>query len=149
MTQDAPCPIFFKTHCPNLKKGCKFHHRAPICPQGRACGSQHCDLRHPPICHLYAKGWCGFIDIQNIPRKYKFCSYFHNQNVPQIPPTPAVNPQRDGDLNNLSPTRHDIRREAEVETVLLVQRGGSSTQENLAPTLSHTSLPCNPLVTLT
>ena len=146
MTEDAPsapCPIFFKTHCPNMKKGCQFHHQTEICPQGRACGSKDC---HPPKCLLYAKGWCGFIDIQNIPRRYKVCSYFHNGNVPQIPPISTENAQKVGDLKK-SATSQDIRKEEEgeevVETVLLVQRGGASTQENLAP-LPVTHLPPQP-----
>lgn len=123
MTEDAPnapCPIFFKTHCPDIKKGCKYHHNTQICPQGRACEVQDCQLRHPPQCLLYAKGWCGFIDSQNIPRRYKFCSYYHNGNVPQIPPSSTLSPQREGDINN-GVTKQNTRREEGVENVLLVQ----------------------------
>ena len=123
MTEDAPnapCPIFFKTHCPDIKKGCKYHHNTQVCPQGRACEVQDCQLRHPPQCLLYAKGWCGFIDSQNIPRRYKFCSYFHNGNVPQIPPISTLSPQREGDINN-GVTKQNTRSEEGVENVLLVQ----------------------------
>ena len=123
MTEDAPnapCPIFFKTHCPNMKKGCQFHHQTEICAQGRACEVQDCQLRHPPQCLLYARGWCGFIDSQKIPRRYRSCSYFHNGNVPQIPPTSTLSPQREGDINN-GVTKQNTRREEGVENVLLVQ----------------------------
>ena len=123
MTEDAPnapCPIFFKTHCPDIKKGCKYHHNTQICPQGRACEVQDCQLRHPPQCLLYAKGWCGFIDSQNIPRRFKVCSYYHNGNVPQIPPSSTLSPQREGDINN-GVTKQNTRREEGVENVLLVQ----------------------------
>ena len=115
-----PCPIFFRTHCPDIKRGCKYHHNTQICPQGRACEVQDCQLRHPPQCLLYAKGWCGFIDSQKIPRRYKFCSYFHNGNVPQIPPISTLSPQREGDINN-GVTKQNTRREEGVENVLLVQ----------------------------
>ena len=123
MTEDAPnapCPIFFKTHCPNMKKGCQFHHQTEICAQGRACEVQDCQLRHPPQCLLYARGWCGFIDSQKIPRRYRSCSYFHNGNVPQIPPISTLSPQREGDINN-DVTKQNTRREEGVENVLLVQ----------------------------
>ena len=115
-----PCPIFFRTHCPDIKRGCKYHHNTQICPQGRACEVQDCQLRHPPQCLLYAKGWCGFIDSQNIPRRYKFCSYYHNGNVPQIPPISTLSPQREGDINN-GVTKQNTRSEEGVENVLLVQ----------------------------
>ena len=85
----------------------------------RACESQSCDRRNPPDCQLFAKGWCGFLDKEGVPKRYKSCSCFHPQNIPQIPPTSVVNSQ--------SATEHDARRETEVEIVLLVQRGGSAT----------------------
>ena len=85
----------------------------------RACESQSCDWRNPPDFQLFAKGWCGFLDKEGVPKRYKSCSCFHPQNIPQIPPTSVVNSQ--------SATEHDTRRETEVETVLLLQRGGSST----------------------
>ena len=91
MEQNSPCPLFAKTHCPDMKKICQFHHNTQTCSQGRACESQSCDLHHPPDCQLFAQGWCGYLDKEALPRRYKSCSYFHPQNIPQIPPTSVVN----------------------------------------------------------
>ena len=33
MQQNSPCPLFAKTHCPGLKKGCQFHHKTQTCSQ--------------------------------------------------------------------------------------------------------------------
>ena len=118
-------PNFFQNPLSPPEKGLPFHHRTQTCPQGRACVSQSCGLRHPPECHLFAQGWCGYTDTQGIPRRYNFCSFFHPQNVSQIPPTSAVNPQR-GDSHDLNATENDGRRETQVETVLLLQRGSST-----------------------
>ena len=82
-----PCPLFFRTHCPHIKRGCKFHHNTPICSQGSACGTQTCTPRHPLNCQLFLQGWCGFISKTGVPKRYKYCSYFHPLNVKQIPPS--------------------------------------------------------------
>ena len=87
-----PCPLFFRTHCPHIKRGCKFHHNTQMCSQGGACGTKTCALRHPPNCQLFLQGWCGFITEQGVPKRYKHCSYFHPPNVKQIPPSPIQNP---------------------------------------------------------
>ena len=84
-----PCPLFFRTHCPNINRGCKFHHNTQICLQGDACGTKTCALRHPPNCQLFLLGWCGFIIKQGIPKRYKQCSYFHPPDVKQVPPSPS------------------------------------------------------------
>ena len=76
-----PCPLFFRTHCPDIKRGCKFHHNIQMCLQGGACGDKTCALRHPPNCQLFLQGWCGFISKQGIPKRYKHCSYFNPPNV--------------------------------------------------------------------
>ena len=86
-----PCPLFSRTHCPDIKRRCKFHHNTPKCSQGSACGTQTCALRHPPNCQLFLQGWCGFISKQGVPKRYKHCSYFHPPNVKQIPPSPLQN----------------------------------------------------------
>ena len=44
----------------------------------------------------------------------------------QVPPLFAVNPQRGDNSNNLKATEHAVMREAQVETVLQVQRGSST-----------------------
>ena len=87
-----PCPLFLRTHCPHIKRGCKFHHNTQMCSQGGACGTKTCALRHPPNCQLFLQGWCGFISKQGVPKRYKHCSYFHPPNVKQIPPSPIQNP---------------------------------------------------------
>ena len=86
-----PCPLFFRTHCPDIKKGCKYHHRTQMCSQGGACIIKTCLLRHPPNCQLFLQGWCGFITKQGIPKRYRHCSYFHPPNVTQIAPSPPQN----------------------------------------------------------
>ena len=86
-----PCPIFFRTHCPDIKKGCKYHHNTQMCSQGGACIIKTCLLRHPPNCQLFLQGWCGFITKQGIPKRYRHCSYFHPPNVTQIAPSPPQN----------------------------------------------------------
>ena len=27
----VPCPLFARTYCPNIKRGCQFHHNTPTC----------------------------------------------------------------------------------------------------------------------
>ena len=88
-----PCPLFFRIHCPHIKRGCKFHHNTQMCSQGGACGTKTCALRHPPNCQLFLQGWCGFITEQGVPKRYKHCSYFHPPNVKQIPPSPIQKQQ--------------------------------------------------------
>ena len=44
----------------------------------------------------------------------------------QVPPLFAVNPQRGDNSNNLKATEHAVMREAQVVTVLQVQRGSST-----------------------
>ena len=83
-----PCPMFFRTHCPDIKRGCKYHHNTLMCSQGGACINKTCVLRHPPNCQLFLQGWCGFITKQGIPKRYRHCSYFHPPNVKEIPPSP-------------------------------------------------------------
>ena len=130
--KSLPCPLFFRTHCPNIKQGCKFHHNTQMCSQGGACGTKTCALRHPPNCQLFLQGWCGFISKQGIPKRYKHCSYFHPPNVKQIPPVTGKNNQ-----NTKSPAHvpqvppasvvgsqnDDARRETGEEAALLVQGG--------------------------
>ena len=89
-----------------------------------------CDLCHPPDCQIYLQGWCGYLDKQGVPKRYKSCSYFHPTNIPQIPPTSVVNSQ--------SATEHDARRETPCRTVLLVQGGGSSTLATRPPRFQPT-----------
>ena len=98
----APCPLFATTHCPNIKRGCHFHHNTPTYSQGRACGTRTCQLRHPPDCQLFLQGWCGYVSKEGVPKRYKFCSYFHPAHISQIPPTSVVKSQN---------ARHDARRE--------------------------------------
>ena len=113
----APCPLFATTHCPNIKRGCHFHHNTPTYSQGRACGTRTCQLRHPPDCQLFLQGWCGYVSKEGVPKRYKFCSYFHPAHISQIPPTSVVKSQN---------ARDDARRETREEAALLVQ-GGEST----------------------
>ena len=87
----APCPLFATTHCPNIKRGCQFHHNTPICPQGRACQTRRtCQRRHPANCQLFLKGWCGFLDEEGVPKRYKNCSYFHPLDIKQVPPSSVM-----------------------------------------------------------
>ena len=119
MQPSDPCHFFAKTHCPDIKRGCQFHHNTQTCSQGRACGSRPCELRHPPDCQRFLQGWCGYVDDkEGVPKRYKFCSFFHPKNISQIPPNSAVNSQ--------SATKHDARKETKVETALLVQGRGST-----------------------
>ena len=82
-----PCPLFFRTHCPNIRRGCTFHHNTETCSQGDACARKSCALRHPPKCELYLQGWCGWVTKEGIPKRYKHCSFFHPPEVNQVPPS--------------------------------------------------------------
>jgi len=82
-----PCPLFLRTHCPNIRRGCTYHHSTKTCSQGDACAQKSCELRHPPKCELYLQGWCGWVTKEGIPKRYKYCSYFHSPEVNQVPPS--------------------------------------------------------------
>ena len=84
-------PLFSRTHCPDIKRGCKFHHNTPICSQGGCLW--YPDMWSTSLSKLSAfpQGWCGFISKTGVPKRYKYCSYFHPLNVKQIPPSPLQN----------------------------------------------------------
>ena len=136
-----PCPIFFRTHCPDIKKGCEYHHNIQICSQGSACIITTCVLRHPPDCQLFLRGWCGFITKRGIPKKYQHCSYFHPPNVPQIAPSPPENNQNVPQIPPVSIVKFqndDAKKVTRKEAVLLVQGEPTSLQPPQLPGDSKT-----------
>ena len=136
-----PCPIFFRTHCPDIKRGCKYHHDTKMCPQGGACVTETCALRHPPNCQLFLQGWCGFVTKQGIPKRYRLCSYFHPPNVPQIAPSPPENNQNVPQILPVSIVKSqndDARKVTRKEAVLVVQGEPTSLQPPQLPGDSKT-----------
>ena len=143
-----PCPLFFRTHCPDIKRGCKYHHNTQMCSQGGACITKTCVLRHPPNCQLFLQGWCGFITKQGIPKRYRHCSYFHPPNVPQIAPSSPQNSVKlitaSNPLTTTPPAsivksqNDDARKVTRKEAVLVVQGEPTSLQPPQLPGDSKT-----------
>ena len=112
-----------------------------MCPQGGACVTETCALRHPPNCQLFLQGWCGFVTKQGIPKRYRHCSYFHPPNVPQIAPSPPENNQNVPQILPVSIVKSqndDARKVTRKEAVLVVQGEPTSLQPPQLPGDSKT-----------